>query len=195
MNEADLKEPETKQAEDQAEPEAAAQAAPEEAQPQAAQAESPEAPVDPKDLVIAQLNKEKTQLLYQLAEAQSIVRRAREQAELERKFAPKPLVEGLLPVLDGFERTYASAQKGATAESIADGLRVIEKQMRKALEAAGVSRIVSLGAPFDPAKHEALASVENAELDEETVVDEIEAGYIMHDRVIRAAKVRVSTKP
>lgn len=150
---------------------------------------------DTKDLEIEALKKERNELLYTLADAQNIVRRTRAQAEQDRKFAAEGLIREILPVLDGFERTMAMAAKGASVESLTDGVRVMEKQLRKALESAGVTRVAALGAAFDPEVHEALATVENEELDADTIVDEIEAGYTMHEKVIRAARVRVTVKP
>lgn len=150
---------------------------------------------DTKDLEIEALKKERNELLYTLADAQNIVRRTRSQAEQDRKFAAEGLIREILPVLDGFERTMAMAAKGASVESLTDGVRVMEKQLRKALESAGVTRVAALGAAFDPEVHEALATVENEELDADTIVDEIEAGYTMHEKVIRAARVRVTVKP
>ena len=150
---------------------------------------------DGKDLEIEALKKERNELLYTLADAQNIVRRTRAQAEQDRKFASEGLIREILPVLDGFERTMAMAAKGASVESLTDGVRVMEKQLRKALESSGVTRVAALGAAFDPEVHEALATVENEELDADTIVDEIEAGYTMHEKVIRAARVRVTVKP
>lgn len=150
---------------------------------------------DAKDLEIEALKKERNELLYAMADAQNIIRRTRAQAEQDRKFASEGLIREILPVLDGFERTMAMAAKGASVESLTDGVRVMEKQLRKALESAGVTRVAALGAAFDPELHEALATVDNEELDADTIVDEIEAGYTMHDKVIRAARVRVTVKP
>lgn len=149
---------------------------------------------DPRDHEIEALKKERNELLYTLADAQNIVRRTRAQAEQDRKFVAEGMIREILPVLDGFERTLAMAAKGASLESLTDGVRVLEKQLRKALEMGGVQRVAALGAPFDPEFHEALATVENDELDPDTIVDEIEAGYTMHEKVIRAARVRVSVK-
>lgn len=149
---------------------------------------------DPRDHEIEALKKERNELLYTLADAQNIVRRTRAQAEQDRKYAAEGMIREILPVLDGFERTLAMAAKGASLESLTDGVRVLEKQLRKALEMGGVQRVAALGAPFDPEFHEALATVENDELDPDTIVDEIEAGYTMHEKVIRAARVRVSVK-
>lgn len=180
------------------------EAAPETPQTESVQGEEPDpetetveelpAP-DPRDHELEALKKERDGLLYTLADAQNIVRRVRTQAEQDRKFAAEGMIREILPVLDGFERTLAMAAKGASVESLADGVRVLDKQLRKALEMSGVTRVTSLGAVFNPEVHEALATVENDELDADTVVDEIEAGYTMHDKVIRPARVRVTVKP
>lgn len=113
----------------------------------------------------------------------------------DRKFAAKPLVERLLPVLDSFERSLDAAEKGASFESLLEGVRVVDKQLRQALETVQVKRIESVGKPYDPEVHEALLSHETDEHPEDTVTDEIESGYTMHGRVVRPAKVRVSKKP
>ena len=154
---------------------------------------------DPKDALIQQLTTErdqlKDQLLRVMAEAQNVQRRLRQSMEEDRKFAAKPLVERLLPVLDSFERSLDAAEKGASFESLLDGVRVVDKQLRQALEAANVKRIESIGKTYDPEVHEALLSHETDEHPEDTVTDEIESGYTMHGRVVRPAKVRVSKKP
>ena len=161
----------------------------------AAEVESAVPTVDPKDEIIEKLKADNDHLMRAVAEMQNIQKRMRTQAENDRKYAVENLALSLLPVLDSFEHTFAACMNGASSEAIADGVKVTDKQLRKVLEGVGVSRIVSLGAPFDPNHHEALATVDNEELDDETVVDEIEPGYLMHDRVIRPAKVRVSKKP
>lgn len=163
-------------------------------QPEAKPTEASAEP-DPRDTIIEDLTKERDQLLRALAEAQNIVRRTKQQADTDKKYAAEGLALAIIPVLDSFERTLHAQQQGASAESLGDGIRATDKLLRKALESAGVKRIVSLGAPFDPSVHEALATVDNPDLDDETVVDEIEAGYQLHDRVVRPAKVRVSRKP
>ena len=150
---------------------------------------------DERDQLISTLSGEKDQLLRMVAEQQNIVRRLREQADLQRKFASEPVAKELLPVLDNFERTLKAAQDGASLEALIEGVRVIDRQLRKALEGVGVSRIAALGAKFDPELHEATAAIPNSEFDDETVIEEITAGYQMHDRVIRPAQVVVSQKP
>lgn len=151
------------------------------------------------DLLIAALVQErdhlKDQLLRAMAEAQNVQRRLRQQMEDTRKYAPQSLVEKLLPVVDSFERSLLAAENGASLESLLDGVKVIDKQLRQALESAKVERIVSVGAPYNPEFHEAIVAIETDEHPEDTVTDEIEPGYTMHGRVVRPAKVRVSKKP
>lgn len=158
-----------------------------------------EGAVDPRDAKIAELESERDSLkdamLRAMAEAQTIRRRMQEQMANERKYASEGLVVNLLPVLDNFERTLAALEKGANPEKIAEGVASIHKQMMKALEDAHVHRIKAVGHSFDPAEHEALVTVETDEHPEDTVTDELEAGYRLYDRVIRPARVRVSKKP
>lgn len=155
--------------------------------------------LDVRDEIIAKLKDEndslKDAMMRAMAEAQNIRRRTQEQMANDRKYATEGLVRELIPVLDNFGRTLAAVSSGASAEKIAEGVAQIEKQMLKALESANVVRIESVGQPFDPEKHEALVTVETDEYPDETVVDELEAGYMIHDRVVRPARVRVSKKP
>lgn len=156
-------------------------------------------PVDVRDEIIAKLKDEndslKDAMMRAMAEAQNIRRRVQEQAATEKKYAAEGLIRELIPVLDNFARTVKAVESGASAEKIAEGVAQIEKQMLKALEGANVVRIASVGQPFDPERHEALVTVESDEHPDETVVDELEAGYIFHDRVVRPARVRVSKRP
>ena len=155
--------------------------------------------VDPKDTAIEELASQrdhlKDQLLRVMAEAQNVQKRLRQQMEDDRKFASQSLVERLLPVLDSFERSLTAAERGASFDALIDGVRAVDKQLRQALESVNVSRIDSVGIPYDPEVHEAVAAHVTAEVPEDTVTDEIEAGYKMHHRVIRPAKVRVAKKP
>lgn len=137
----------------------------------------------------------KGELLRVMAEAQNIQRRMRQQAEEARKFAAEPLVRQVLPVLDNFERTIRAAEEGASPEAVLDGVRAVDRQLRKALEAVGVARIESVGGQFDPHLHEAIDIEVSESHDEDAITAELEPGYSMHGRVIRPARVRVAHKP
>ncbi len=134
-------------------------------------------------------------LIRTLAESQNIQRRLRSQMEQDRKYAIESLIKDLIPVLDNFGRSIAAAERGASPEAVLDGVVAIEKSLRRALEQYGLVQIEAVGKPFDPEVHEAVATVETEDIASETVTDELEIGYRLHERVVRPSKVRVSTKP
>lgn len=135
------------------------------------------------------------QALRSVAEAQNVQKRARMQMDQERKFATEGLLRDLIPILDNFDRSLAAVEKGASLESVVGGLRTVDKQLRSVLERAGLKRVGSVGMAFDPAHHEAIVTHETEDHPEDTVLDEIEAGYVLHERVLRPARVRVSKRP
>lgn len=155
--------------------------------------------LDDRDTMIAalqmELESQKDQMLRAMAEAQTIQRRLRTQMEQDRKYAAEPLARELVVALDNFTRSIKAAEAGASAEAILDGVRSIDLQIRKALESVGVKKVESVGQLFNPEVHEAIVTHETDEHPDETVLDEIEAGYIIHDRVLRPARVRVSKQP
>lgn len=155
--------------------------------------------VDERDELIAKLTAAleatKEEMLRQLAEAQNIQRRLRSQMEQDRKYAVESLVRDLVPVLDNFERSLNAAEGGASPEAVIDGIRAMQKSLVRVLEPVGLVRVSSVGEPFDPEKHEALATVETDDVPPDTVTDEIEPGYVLADRLIRPARVRVSKAP
>ncbi len=128
------------------------------------------------------------------AELQNTLKRQQNEWERQRKFAAQGIVEDLLPVLDDFSRGLAAYAEGLDHGKVIEGFQGVQRQVQRALEAHGVQRIVALGAPLDPEFHEAIGIEPNDELDEDTVVEELRAGYLLHDRLVRPAQVRVSKK-
>lgn len=143
----------------------------------------------------SELAQKQEELLRTMADFQNFRKRTQTEAAQLRKFAAQSLVESLLPILDNFERTLRAAESGATLESLVGGVSAVERQLKSILEAQGLERIVSVGQPFDAEIHEALAVVATEDHEPDTVMDEIEAGYRMGDRIIRPAKVRVAGQP
>ncbi len=94
------------------------------------------------------------------------------------------------PALDNMRR--ALAQESATIESFKQGLELIHDQLQEALKGYGLEEIQAVGQPFDPLCHEALAEVESPEHPPGTVVEEMEKGYRLRDKVVRPARVVVS---
>jgi molecular chaperone GrpE len=83
-------------------------------------------------------------------------------------------------------------EAGASQANLIEGIKAVERQFRSILEARGVKRIEAVGQPFDPELHEAIAVVSSGDAESQVVLEEIEPGYVIHDRVLRASKVRVS---
>ncbi len=109
------------------------------------------------------------------------------------KFAKADLIEKLLDVLDAYDRALATIPDDLVSSSWVEGMWLIERKLRQILEAEGLQAIDSLGQPFDPYQHEAVAHVESDE-PEGTVIKEHQKAYRLHDRVIRPAMVTVAKK-
>jgi molecular chaperone GrpE len=104
------------------------------------------------------------------------------------KFASAKLMASILPVIDDFERALASLPSEVSGLSWTDGLALIQRKLRAVLEAEGVSEIKAVGEPFDPLLHEAVMQGDG---EEGKVVQELQKGYRMHDRVLRPTMVVV----
>ena len=111
------------------------------------------------------------------------------------KFAAEKVIKELLPVVDNLERAVAHARGAKADPSIVDGLDLIVRQFRDALEKCGCEPIEAVGKPFDPAFHQALAQVESSNQEPGTVVEEAQRGYLLHGRILRPSLVTVSNKP
>ncbi len=127
---------------------------------------------------------------WQRAQADFINYKRRSEQEKEEisKFANSTLMLSLLLILDDLERAFASVPPKLAKLNWVDGVRLIERKLRAILEAQGLSQIKVIGEPFDPNLHEA---VMHGKGKEGIVIDELQKGYKLHDRVIRPAMVIV----
>jgi molecular chaperone GrpE len=121
-------------------------------------------------------------------------RAAREREEYTR-YANESLLRELLPVLDNFERALQSARIEPTAAAVTAGVELIQRELLRVLEKFGVTSFTSVGQPFDPERHEAIARVPAQGQPEGTVVDETARGYLLNGRVLRPAMVTVASSP
>jgi molecular chaperone GrpE len=133
--------------------------------------------------------------LRQAAETQNLHKRAQREKEEALRYAESEFARDLLVVLDDLERALASVQETDEAQSVADGVRVVYDHFLKIFSQRGVRPIEAVGKPFDPSFHEALMQAPSTEYPAGTVVTELARGYMMHDRVIRASRVVVSSGP
>jgi molecular chaperone GrpE len=142
-----------------------------------------------------QLAEQKDRMLRAVAEADNVRRRTQRDAEDRVRYANESLVRELLPILDNFERAVASARAAAGADSVVAGVELIQRELLRVLERAGVSRYSAIGQPFDPTRHEAIARVVSGDAAPDTVVSETAPGYTLHGRVLRPAMVAVAAAP
>jgi molecular chaperone GrpE len=142
-----------------------------------------------------ELQKEHDRLLRTLAEHENYKKRmARERADF-LKFGNESLIKELLPVLDNLELSLEHARNATNANAITEGLELVKKEFLRKLEKFGLSAISARGKKFDPNRHEAVAQIETAEHPENTVVDEFQKGYFIHDRLLRPARVSIAKPP
>ncbi len=147
---------------------------------------------------LAQVQRQRDEYLDQLqrnrAEFANYQKRSKTQAESDRIYAVGSLAKDLLDALDNLDRA-TDALRTSAAPGIAEGLDMVQRQLREVLAKHGVEPIVALGEPFDPSFHEAILQQPSAEHPEGTVVAEMSKGYRIRDRVLRPSRVSVSVKP
>lgn len=144
----------------------------------------------------------KDQLLRKAAEFDNYKKRVDNDYSNFIRYANEELLEKLLPVVDDFERSLQaleqSAAKSGEAQNkenqiLAKGVELIYSKLRKVLDTHGVKPMETVGKPFDHNYHDALLQVESLEYPHHTVIKEVEKGYMLHDKVLRHAKVIVSS--
>jgi molecular chaperone GrpE len=116
----------------------------------------------------------------------------RDQAQ-ERRYAEAPLALDLLPALDNLERATAAAKQAGETGPLVQGVAMVQSQLLDALRRHGITRIDAQGQPFDHNLHEAVMQQPSKDAPPGTVLQVLEHGYLIHDRLLRAAKVIVSS--
>lgn len=144
---------------------------------------------DKKDLKIEELE---DKVKRQLAEFENFRNRTEREKSRMYEFGARDVIEKMLPVVDNFERGLASIPEEEKGGPVASGMEMIYKQMMTTLESLGVTPIDALNKPFDPNFHNAVMHVEDEEIEESTVVEEFQKGYIYKETVIRYSMVKVA---
>ncbi|TMC31940.1 MAG: nucleotide exchange factor GrpE [Chloroflexi bacterium] len=152
----------------------------------------PEQPVDP-ELQAARDEARATFAQYQrlAADFENYKRRTRQELADRTQYANEELLRKLLPILDNFKRVLDHAPEGIDRNWF-EGVKLVARQFEETLQAQGLSTIPAVGEKFDPSQHEAIASEETDELEEGTVVEEMQPGYRLHNRVLRPTLVKVA---
>ncbi len=143
------------------------------------------------------VREENQKLLYACSEAQNAQRRAEEEGERRAKYAVASFAKDLLSVADNLRRGLESVsaeerQSNELADRMAEGMEMVERELLGALERHGVSRMETVGRRFDPHYHRAVFEVEDTTVPQQTVMQEVQPGYMIHDRLLREAMVGVS---
>ena len=145
---------------------------------------------------LQKLKAERDSLLDRLARAQAEFENARRRATKEqqdfREYAAADAIRPLLPVLDSFERAL---QVKSDPVDFRNGVELIYKQLQDALAKVGVRAIPAKGEPFDPHVHEAIEMVETSDAPDHEVLEELQRGYKIKDRLLRPAMVKVAKNP
>jgi len=142
-----------------------------------------------------QLDSTRDQLLRKAAEFENYRRRSENDLANIIRGANEGLILSLLPIVNDFVRSLAQKKDQAAENPLYRGVEMIYNKLMRLLEHHGVVPFESVGKPFDVDYHDALLQVPRADVPPHTVVEEVERGYMMHDRVLRHAKVVVSMSP
>jgi molecular chaperone GrpE len=135
----------------------------------------------------------KDQYLRKQADFENFRKRMFREKDEAIKYANSNLLSDLITIIDDFERAIKAGAEATDVESFRAGIEMIEKQFTGMLERKyGLKRFDSEGEEFDPEKHEAINTEESSDHDTPVVLEDYQKGYLLHDRVLRHAKVKVS---
>lgn len=159
-------------------------------------AEYEEEKLDPKDIEIAELKKEMEELRDKYVRLYADFDNARKRMAKEKMeiilTASKDVLKDLLPVLDDFERAQKALEKSEDVTAVKEGLSLVHTKLVSTLSSKGLKAMESVGKEFDVNHHEAITEIPASSPDlVGKVVDEVERGYFLNDKIIRFAKVIV----
>jgi molecular chaperone GrpE len=140
-----------------------------------------------------QVNQYKDMLLRKAAEFDNFKRRIENETSNIVRFATESLIDDLLPVLDDFERSLKHSKESKESDALLKGVELIYLKLVKVLEGRGVKTFETVGKEFSVDFHDALMQMPRKDLLPHTVIEEVEKGYMLNDKVIRHAKVVVSS--
>ncbi|MRH43072.1 nucleotide exchange factor GrpE [Aquibacillus halophilus] len=148
------------------------------------------------DSELENLKQEKEEMRERLlrlqAEYDNFRKRTQKEKEADRKYKSQALVTELLPVVDSFERALSIEVNDESTSSFVEGVKMVYRQLTDALGKEGVEEIKTTGEEFDPHLHQAVMQVEDDQYESNIVLEELQKGFKLKDRVIRPAMVKVN---
>jgi molecular chaperone GrpE len=160
-------------------------------EPEAPDGAAPEPAAEDPAEIRAMLAERENQYVRLAADFENFRRRKSQELNDRVRYGSEDAARALLPALDNLRRAVDHAPEG-TDNAFLEGVRMTVRQFEDALTSLGVTPIEAVGSRFDPSVHEAVAGVESPDVEHDTVVDELQRGYRLHDRVIRPSMVRVA---
>lgn len=126
------------------------------------------------------------------ADFENYQKRIQRERDQERKYINRTMALDLLPIIDNFERALQASKQAGEKGTLVDGVSMVHAQLLDMLKRQGITGIEAANQPFDPNLHQAVMQQPKPDVAPNTVVQVLEQGYVMHDRVLRPAKVIVS---
>lgn len=149
-----------------------------------------------KDGALEKLEQEKDEIYQKYlrlqAEYDNFRKRTQKEKEADRKYRSQSLITELLPIVDNFERALQTKVEDDSAKQFVEGINMVYRQLTDVLQKEGVEEIETTGVAFDPHLHQAVMQVEDDNYDSNIVVEELQKGYKLKDKVIRPAMVKVN---
>lgn len=150
-------------------------------------------PLDQEATLATEIEDLKDKLLRAQAEFQNLQRRSRTEVNKAARFGNTNFARAIVTLVDDFDRTLeAAGTQNATVESVIEGVTLIRDAFLKILKSQGVRTVEAQGLPFDPRVHEAVMQQPSDEHPDQTVLQQVQKGYTLFDRVLRPAKVIIS---
>ena len=147
----------------------------------------------------AQIEEIKQEVLYAKAETQNVRRRMEKEAADARNYAATGFARDILSVSDNLTRALDAIpedmRKDEKSKGLVDGLEATARELESVFAKNGITRIAAMGLPLDPNQHQAMVEIPDDEAESGTIVAEMQAGYMIKDRLLRPAMVGVAKKP
>jgi molecular chaperone GrpE len=146
-----------------------------------------------------QLEEAKSKALYAAAETQNVRRRLEQELQQATSYAAAGFARDMLAIKDHLERALAAVGEDLRADKTASqflaGIEATQRELEAVFQRHGITRIKSIGEPLDPHRHQAMMEMPSSDAEPGTIIEEMQPGYMMKDRLLRPALVGVAKKP
>jgi molecular chaperone GrpE len=149
--------------------------------------------------LVKELEEVRQHVLYAQAETQNVRRRLEQEKQTAAAYAAAGFARDMLSVKDNLDRALAAVPDDVRADErlkgVLTGIEVTARELDSVLQRHGITRIEALGKPLDPHRHQAMVEIPNEEAEPGTIVQEMQSGYMIKERLLRPALVGVAKKP